>query len=104
MSAAYILPHSLGFKNTGRLFGDEDRKKTLWKDNRMIISRLMEKALEQGITVLIPIPAPEYVPCRWSVVLIDESYRRRRLDRVIIIPKTTRNERFMMRVRKKPAS
>ncbi|MCJ1368314.1 hypothetical protein MMC16_007456 [Acarospora aff. strigata] len=80
--AAHIVPHSLGYRNAGYVFGDEDEGYSMiWSlQNGFIMTKQLEKAFDRGTFIIVPIETAIDKPQRYKLVLMDE---RRRNEHVI---------------------
>ncbi len=76
--AAQFVPHSLGYKNVGYLFGDADEGYSMvWSlRNGMIMTKQLEKAFDEGTFIIVPMDtASDDKPQRYKLVLMDEKRR-----------------------------
>ncbi|KAI9880842.1 MAG: hypothetical protein M1830_010437 [Pleopsidium flavum] len=79
--AAHIVPHSIGYRNAGYLFGEpDDGMDLIWSmKNGLIMASYLEKQFDRGAFILVPIPTQLNEPTRWKFVLMDEAIAPHRI-------------------------
>ena len=77
-TAAHIVPHALGFRNVGFLFGEPDNGfDLLWSvRNGITMASILEKDFDRGDFVLVPVPSDPGSPTEWKLVLINEKKKK----------------------------
>lgn len=77
-TTAHIVPHSIGYKNAGYLLGEPDNGiGIIWSvRNGMIMADMMERRVDDGGFILVPIPTDGNEPTRWKFVILNEKLRK----------------------------
>ena len=81
-TAAHIVPHSLGFRNVGILFGEPDNGIDLiWSArNGLTMASILEKQFDKGDFVLIPDSSDPTKPQEYRLLLMNEKLRRHKVQ------------------------
>lgn len=76
------MPHSLGYRSAGYVFGNEDEGYSMiWGlQNGIVMTKQLEKAFDRGTVIIVPIETATEKPQRYKLVPMDE---RRRNEHVV---------------------
>ncbi len=79
---AHIVPHNLGWKNVGYMFGEPDKGRDLiWSmGNAMVMNSVLERGFDRGYFVLLPLETKPGEPSEWQAWLLATDKAKDRID------------------------